>query len=172
MKRLWSIFLSSLLAMILVLSGCAEQEQKKESSKESNSTSVEKISDNILDEMEGPPKNGHTIERHVGKKEEDLKKRLQTDKVSAASTYYDKEVATTAVKDSLKQHEKEIENWLKNSKENRLVLNTKHSFPVGKTVLKKDMSVKDKLMNTVTVLARDKSGELGFKIITSYPSDK
>ncbi|MCI0766210.1 RNase A-like domain-containing lipoprotein [Bacillus sp. TL12] len=172
MKRLWSIFLSSLLAMILVLSGCAEQEQKKESSKESNSTSVEKISDNILDEMEGPPKNGHTIERHVGKKEEDLKKRLQTDKVSAASTYYDKEVATKAVKDSLKQHEKEIENWLKNSKENRLVLNTKHSFSVGKTVLKKDMSVKDKLMNTVTVLARDKSGELGFKIITSYPSDK
>ncbi|MEH6979443.1 RNase A-like domain-containing lipoprotein, partial [Bacillus pseudomycoides] len=25
---------------------------------------------------------------------------------------------------------------------------------------------------TVTVLARDKSGALGFKIITSYPSDK
>ncbi|MGI0534375.1 hypothetical protein KFD70_18820 [Bacillus pfraonensis] len=172
MKRLWSIFLSSLLAMILVLSGCAGQEQKKESSKGSNSTSVEKINDNILDEMEGPPKNGHTIERHVGKTEEDLKKRLRTDKVSAASTYYDKEVATKAVKDSLKQHEQEIENWLKNSKENRLVLNTKHSFPVGKTVLKKDMSVKDKLINTVTVLARDKSGTLGFKIITSYPSDK
>ncbi|EEL52169.1 hypothetical protein CN373_18010 [Bacillus cereus] len=172
MKRLWSIFLSSLLAMILVLSGCTGQEQKKESLKESNSTSIEKISDNILDEMEGPPKNGHTIERHVGKTEEDLKKRLQTDKVSAASTYYDKEVATKAVKDSLKQHEKEIENWLKNSKENRLVLNTKHSFPVGKTVLKKDMSVKDNLMKTVTVLARDKSGSLGFKIITSYPSDK
>ncbi|HEK9101072.1 RNase A-like domain-containing lipoprotein [Bacillus cereus] len=172
MKRLWSIFLSSLLAMILVLSGCAGQEQKKESSKGSNSTSVEKINDNILDEMEGPPKNGHTIERHVGKTEEDLKKRLRTDKVSAASTYYDKEVATKAVKDSLKQHEQEIENWLKNSKENRLVLNTKHSFPVGKTVLKKDMSVKDKLINTITVLARDKSGTLGFKIITSYPSDK
>ncbi len=34
------------------------------------------------------------------------------------------------------------------------------------------MSVKDKLVKTVTVLARDKSGELGFKIITSYPSDK
>jgi len=34
------------------------------------------------------------------------------------------------------------------------------------------MSLKDKLVKTVTVLARDKSGELGFKIITSYPSDK
>ncbi|MEH6975787.1 RNase A-like domain-containing protein, partial [Bacillus pseudomycoides] len=62
----------------------------------------EKIKDTILDEMEGPPKNGHTIERHVGKTEDELKKRLQTDKVSAASTYYDKEIATKAVKDSLK----------------------------------------------------------------------
>ncbi len=48
------------------------------------------MSDNILDEMEGPPKNGHTIERHVGKTEEQLQERLRTDKVSAASTYYDK----------------------------------------------------------------------------------
>ncbi|MBO1579911.1 RNase A-like domain-containing lipoprotein [Bacillus sp. XF8] len=172
MKQLSSIFLSMLLAMILILSGCAGKEQKKADPKENNSASVEKINDNILDEMEGPPKNGHTIERHVGKTEDQLKERLRTDKVSAASTYYDKETATKAVKDSLKQHEQEIEKWLKNSKENRLVLNTKHSFPVGKTVLKKDMSVKDKLMNTVTVLARDKSGSLGFKIITSYPSDK
>jgi hypothetical protein len=105
--------------------------------------------------MEGPPKNGHTIERHVGKSEEDLKNRLKTDKVSAAassyllqlsslflyhsmylrltlylsssdssnprlktdkvsaaSTYYDKETATKAVKDSLKQHDKEIQDWL------------------------------------------------------------
>ncbi|WP_141523108.1 MULTISPECIES: RNase A-like domain-containing lipoprotein [Bacillus] len=172
MKRLGSIFLSALLVMILILSGCAGKEQKKADLKESNSASVEKISDNILDEMEGPPKNGHTIEKHVGKTEEQLKERLRTDNVSAASTYYDKETATKAVKDSLKQHEQEIEKWLKNSKENRLVLNTKHSFPVGKAVLKKNMSVQDKLVNTVTVLAKDKSGSLGFKIITSYPSDK
>ncbi|MBE7105028.1 hypothetical protein FT637_18840 [Bacillus cereus] len=172
MKRLSSLFLSSLLALMLILSGCAGKEQKTEKPKEDHSTSVEKISDNILDEMEGPPKNGHTIERHVGKTEEELKKRLSTDKVSAASTYYDKETATKAVKDSLKQHDKEIQDWLKNSKEARLVLNTTHSFPVGKTVIKKNMNVKDKLVKTVTVLARDKSGNLGFKIITSYPSDK
>ncbi|EOA3903976.1 RNase A-like domain-containing lipoprotein [Bacillus cytotoxicus] len=172
MKRFGNILLSSLLAMILILSGCAGKEQKKVEPKENHSASIEKMSDNILDEMEGPPKNGHTIERHVGKTEEQLKERLRTDKVSAASTYYDKETATKAVKDSVKQHEQEIDNWLKNSKENRLVLHTKHSFPVGKTVLKKNMSVKDKLMNTVTVLARDKSGSLGFKIVTSYPSDK
>lgn len=176
MKRISSLFVSSLLVLMLILSGCAGKEQKTEKQTEkqtgNQSASVEKISDNILDEMEGPPKNGHTIERHVGKSEEDLKNRLKTDKVSAASTYYDKETVTKAVKDSLKQHDKEIQDWLKNSKEARLVLNTTHSFPVGKTVIKKNMNVKDKLVKTVTVLARDKSGDLGYKIITSYPSDK
>ncbi|MGG0240242.1 RNase A-like domain-containing lipoprotein [Bacillus rhizoplanae] len=170
MKRLWNVVISVMLMMILVLSGCSGQQQKQTTSKE-NSTAVVNVSDNILDEMEGPPKNGHTLERHVGKTEEQLKERLRTDKVSAASTYYDKETATKAVKDSLKQHEKEINTWLKESKENRLVLNTKHAFPVGKTVLKKDMRVKDGLRNTVTVLQKDKGSELGFKIITSYPSE-
>ncbi len=92
--------------------------------------------------------------------------------MSAASTYYDKETATKAVKDSLKQHDKGNSRLVKNSKEARLVLNITHSFPVGKTVIKKNMSVKRQVSKTVTVLARDKSGELGFKIITSYPSDK
>ncbi|PGZ96722.1 hypothetical protein COE51_16495 [Bacillus pseudomycoides] len=171
MKRLWNVVIGVMLMMILVLSGCSGQQQKQTTSKE-NSAAVENVSDNILDEMEGPPKNGHTLERHVGKTEEQLKERLRTDKVSVASTYYDKETATKAVKDSLKQHEKEINTWLKESKENRLVLNTKHAFPVGKAVFKKDMRVKDGLRNTVTVLQKDKGSELGFKIVTSYPSDK
>ncbi|MEI4803335.1 RNase A-like domain-containing lipoprotein [Bacillus sp. NPDC077411] len=168
MKRLGNVMISIMLMMILVLSGCSSQTKPKEN----NAASVVNVSDKILDEMEGPPKNGHTLERHVGKTDEQLKERLRTDNVSAASTYYDKETATKAVKDSLKQHEKEIEKWLKESKENRLVLNTKHNFAVGKTVLKKDMRVKDGLRNTVTVLQRDKGSQLGFKIITSYPSEK
>ncbi|SFJ56544.1 MULTISPECIES: RNase A-like domain-containing lipoprotein [unclassified Bacillus (in: firmicutes)] len=168
MKRLGNVMISIMLMMILVLTGCSSQTKPKEN----NAASVVNVSDKILDEMEGPPKNGHTLERHVGKTDEQLKERLRTDNVSAASTYYDKETATKAVKDSLKQHEKEIEKWLKESKENRLVLNTKHNFAVGKTVLKKDMRVKDGLRNTVTVLQRDKGSQLGFKIITSYPSEK
>ncbi|MEH7461396.1 RNase A-like domain-containing lipoprotein [Bacillus thuringiensis] len=168
MKKLWNVVISVMLMMILVLSGCSSQTKPKDN----QAASAINVSDKILDEMEGPPKNGHTIERHVGKTDEQLKERLRTDNVSAASTYYDKETATKAVKDTIKQHEKEIEKWLKESKENRLVLNTKHNFAVGKTVLKKDMRVKDGLRNTVTVLQRDKGSQLGFKIVTSYPSEK
>ena len=55
MKRISSLFLSSLLALILILSGCAGKEQNRETNRESIDIS-RKISDNILDEMEGPPK--------------------------------------------------------------------------------------------------------------------
>ncbi|MGG2016743.1 RNase A-like domain-containing lipoprotein [Bacillus sp. S10(2024)] len=168
MKKLWNVMISIMLMMILVVSGCSNQTKPKDN----QVSSAINVSDKILDEMEGPPKNGHTLERHVGKTDEQLKERLRTDNVSAASTYYDKETATKAVKDTLKQHEKEINKWLKESKENRLVLNTKHDFAVGKTALKKDMRIKDGLRNTVTVLQRDKGSQLGFKIVTSYPSEK
>ncbi|MDC2866971.1 RNase A-like domain-containing lipoprotein [Bacillus sp. BP-3] len=168
MKKLWNVMISIMLMMILVVSGCSSQTKPKDN----QVSSAINVSDKILDEMEGPPKNGHTLERHVGKTDEQLKERLRTDNVSAASTYYDKETATKAVKDTLKQHEKEINKWLKESKENRLVLNTKHDFAVGKTALKKDMRIKDGLRNTVTVLQRDKGSQLGFKIVTSYPSEK
>lgn len=172
MKKIWSSFISIAIAAFILLTGCLGQDQNEVNVKENSTLNGEKISDNILDEMEGPPKNGHTIERHVGKTEEQLRERLRTDKVSAASTYYSKEIATKAVKDSLEQHNAEIEKWLTKSKENRLVLNTKHTFPVGKTVLKRDMRLYDNLHDTVTVLARDRESSLGFKIITSYPIRK
>ena len=56
MKRISSLFFSSLLALMLILSGCAGKEQKLEKQTGNQATSVEKISDNILDEMEGIPK--------------------------------------------------------------------------------------------------------------------
>ena len=55
MKRISSLFVSSLLALMLILSGCAGKEQKQRNKQESIGIS-RKISDNILDEMEGPPK--------------------------------------------------------------------------------------------------------------------
>ena len=52
MKRISSLFFSSLLALMPILSGCAGKEQKLEKQTGNQATSVEKISDNILDEME------------------------------------------------------------------------------------------------------------------------
>ncbi|MGM9925316.1 MAG: RNase A-like domain-containing lipoprotein [Bacillus sp. (in: firmicutes)] len=160
-----------LLAAILatgLLYGCSiNSEQIQE-----DTDITAQISDTILDDMEGPPKGGHTIARHVGKTEQELKERVQKDNISAASTYYDKETATKAVQEALRIHEEEIGNWLDNSDRDRLVLNTEHSFDVGKSVLKSNLQVIDQIRNTITVLVKDPESDLRYKILTSYPNAK
>ncbi|MFD3448362.1 RNase A-like domain-containing lipoprotein [Microbacteriaceae bacterium 4G12] len=164
--KLFQKFALCLALFAVLLGGCSSKNPQNQAN-----TNVQNVSDRILDEMEGPPKNGHTLERHVGKTEDQLKARINKENVTAASTYYDKATATKAVQDALRTHEKEIDDWLHKSKRDRLVLNTHHSFDIGKTVLQSDMKLHDHLRDSVTVLARDNTGKLGFKIITSYPSD-
>ncbi|WP_026678669.1 RNase A-like domain-containing lipoprotein [Fictibacillus gelatini] len=157
------LFWVALFAAI-ILTGCGPTVQHHHENSKTG-----QISDTILDEMEGPPKNGHTLERHVGKSNDELQKRVKSSHVSAASTYYDKKTATKAVLESLHVHEQEIEHWLEKSNRDRLVLKTHHSFAVGKTVLRSDMRVHEELHDTITVLAKDPSSDLKYKIITSYP---
>ncbi|MBM7644573.1 hypothetical protein JOD45_000766 [Scopulibacillus daqui] len=161
------LFLAALFTSIMLLSGCSQTAEKHH-----GDSKTHHISNNILDEMEGPPKNGHTLARHVGKSDHELEARIRKDHISAASTYYDKETATKAVQEALRIHDKKINNWLNHSNRNRLVLKTHHSFAVGKAVLRSDMEVHPQLHDTITVLQKDPSGKLGYKIITSYPTVK
>jgi hypothetical protein len=161
-RILWAVLLT-----LIVMSGCVQGGKKQ-----NEGFSTQKVSDSILDEMEGPPKNGHTLERHVGKTDEELKERIRRENVTAASTYYDKKTATKAVQESLRTHDQEISQWLNKSKRDRLVLYTHHSFAVGKSVLRSDMRVHEDVHDTVTVLAKDPSSSLKYKIITSYPNLK
>ncbi|MGE8203261.1 RNase A-like domain-containing lipoprotein [Heyndrickxia sp. NPDC080065] len=160
------LFLAALFTAVILMGCSLSVEKQNENSK------TQQVSDTILDEMEGPPKNGHTLERHVGKSDRELEERIKRDHVTAASTYYDKETAIKAVRESLSIHDNEIKKWLDESNRDRIVLNTHHSFPVGKTVLKSDMSVHEDIHDTITVLAKDPSSQLKYKIITSYPNLK
>ncbi|GIN87539.1 lipoprotein [Heyndrickxia sporothermodurans] len=157
------LFWVALLSTVILIGCNSAFEKQNETSK------TQKVSNTILDEMEGPPKNGHTLERHVGKSDSELLERIKRDHITAASTYYDKDTATKAVLESLDIHDKKIQNWLNHSNRDRLVLNTNHSFAVGKTALKSDMRIHDNLHDTITVLAKDPSSSRKYKIITSYP---
>ncbi|WP_416829108.1 RNase A-like domain-containing lipoprotein [Ectobacillus polymachus] len=158
-------FLWIMMLIMFLFCGCSQPLQQQNSY-----TSNPKSTESILDEMEGPPNNGHTLERHVGKTDEQLKQRLQQENVTAASTYYDKATAVKAVNDVLIKHDKEIQQWLKDGKQDRLVLATHHSFSVGKSVLRKDMKVYNQVFDTITVLAKNSANSRGYSILTSYPN--
>ncbi|MFC7393750.1 RNase A-like domain-containing lipoprotein [Scopulibacillus cellulosilyticus] len=159
----WIRLLWVALLTVVIISGCNPTVVKH-----SENSKTQHVSNNILDEMEG--KNGHTLERHAGKSDNELEDRLHRDRhITAASTYYNKETATKAVQDTLRVHDREINHWLYKSHRNRLVLKTHHSFAAGKSVLRSDMRVHDHLHDTLTVLQKDPSSKLKYKIITSYP---
>ncbi|EIT86286.1 hypothetical protein A374_06791 [Fictibacillus macauensis ZFHKF-1] len=160
MKKITVLF-SALLLTIALLTGCNSSAPSKSSSSG--------ISTHILDDMEGPPKNGHTIQKHVGKSDDELKNRIKSEHVSAASTYYTKDVANKAVVDSLKQNDRKIKQWLEQSGPNRLVIKATHSFAVGKTVVRKNLQIYENVERTLTVLQRDAKSKLHYKIVTSYP---
>lgn len=166
MKKIQWLWIT-LLLIVVILSGCNPSIEKQNAD-----TKTQQTSDTLLEEMEGPPKNGHTLERHVGKSEQELKSRVQKEHITVASTYDDKETATKAVRDSLYINDKKIKKWLNESKRDRLVLNAHHSFAVGKAVLQPDMRVHKDIHDTITVLAKDQTSELKYKIITSYPNSK
>lgn len=64
-------------------------------------------------------------------------------------------MATKAVGEILRIHDKEIKKWLGESERDSLVLNIYHSFAVEKTVLRSDIRVHEDIHNTITVLAKD-----------------
>jgi Bacterial CdiA-CT RNAse A domain len=66
------------------------------------------VADLLSDELRG----GHTIERHVGKTEADLARRLSGSKLDAVSTYHDLGEATAVTQQALDANRKQISLWL------------------------------------------------------------
>ncbi|MBL8115183.1 MAG: hypothetical protein JNK60_20035 [Acidobacteria bacterium] len=54
---------------------------------------------------------GHTLSRHVGKTDAELRERLSQARISAASTYTDRETAEEAVGAALRDAQVKIERW-------------------------------------------------------------
>ncbi|MDP2571613.1 RNase A-like domain-containing protein [Vibrio penaeicida] len=67
---------------------------------------------------------GHTIRRHVGRTDEQLLQRLDTEPdILGSSTYPDLETAQRAVGDVLSRNSDNVQDWLENSSKPRLTLN-------------------------------------------------
>ena len=111
---------------------------------------------------------GHLLSRHVGKTAEELRQRLQSDsKISAASSFTDREVAAKSISSALAANKKRINAWLKGG-EDRMVFSHRNDLPVGISMSRG--STKPRAAYRIRlVLVRDKKFEEGWKILTGYP---
>jgi len=112
---------------------------------------------------------GHTIERHVGKTEAELKQRLAEEtRIAAASSFTNLTVAEAAIGEAINRNEREISSWLR-SRENRYTIDYSANTTVGIT-LRRRASKASATSRLRIVLQRSAKLPPGYFILTAYPA--
>jgi hypothetical protein len=118
---------------------------------------------------------GHTLKRHVGKTDEELRDRLEHERISAASTYTDRATAERAIATAIRQNEDKVRSWIsKPGQHTNLVLDYDADQPIGRT-LRRGASTPVPCAHAVVVLSWIQSAgatlppESSYYVLTSYP---
>jgi hypothetical protein len=111
---------------------------------------------------------GHTLERHVGKTEAELKQRLETDRqISAASSFTNRSIAEAAIGEAISRNERSITSWLR-SRDNRYTIDYKANRKVGITLRRRE-SKASTTSSLKIVFQRSAKLPPGYFILTAYP---
>lgn len=114
---------------------------------------------------------GHAIERHVGKTDMYLKRRLATEDISAASTFINMAEADYAVRMVLSERQTLIQKWLELDRSDTKAFYYPSDKPVGR-IFKREWT-KPRPGNQIRiVLRRDNDYSEGFHFVTAYPELK
>jgi hypothetical protein len=113
---------------------------------------------------------GHTLEKHVGRSDDQLRARLRRERrISAASTYTDRETAERVVGTVLQQEQSKITRWLaRESGHPNLVLDYDGdaAHPIGRTLRRGDYQTSP-CSHAVVVLKW--TGPADYYVLTTYP---
>ncbi|MGH9643919.1 MAG: RNase A-like domain-containing protein [Terriglobales bacterium] len=114
---------------------------------------------------------GHTLERHVGRTDAELRERLQKEpNISAASTYTDRATAERTIAAAIAQNSEKIARWAERGPRRRnLVLDyTNPTDPIGRVMFPRAME-SIPCDQAIVVLRADADG---YYVLTSYPECK
>lgn len=111
---------------------------------------------------------GHTLRKHIGRTDEQLRERLEQEPgISAASTYTDRAAAEMAVGSVLQEARGRIERWLgRGGRAPNLVLDYHGDRPIGRTLHRGD-SAAQPCSDAKVVLRMSRAGQ--YYVLTSYP---
>lgn len=112
---------------------------------------------------------GHTLERHVGRTDEQLRQRLRDEPdISAASTYTDRDTAERVVGAALQRNQAKIADWVKQGRTRaNLALDYEAGEVIGRSI-PRGKTVAHTVTAATVVLRADGSS---WFVLTSYPDD-
>jgi hypothetical protein len=110
---------------------------------------------------------GHTLHKHVGRTDDQLRERLRHEReISAASTWTDRETAERAVGAALSQNDEKIQRWLARDSHPNLVLDYEGPQSIGRS-LRRNANQPEPCSHATIVLKW--SGPGSYYVLTSYP---
>jgi toxin YxiD len=111
---------------------------------------------------------GHTLKKHVGRTDEELRERLRRERnISAASTWTDRETAEVTVAQALRANQGRIETWMRRGYPRA---NLALHFDAGRLIGRSLRRGEEQTVNCaslVVVLRAD--GPDRFYVLTTYP---
>lgn len=114
---------------------------------------------------------GHTLGKHVGRFDEELRERLEREpNISAASTWTNREVAEATVAQALRAEHDKIVRWEERGyRRPNLVLRFDAGRVIGRTMRHGDPTASP---TTQAVIVLKADGPDNFYVLTSYPEDR
>lgn len=110
---------------------------------------------------------GHTLKKHVGRTDKQLQERLLRERISAASTWTDREAAEVTVAEALRADESRVEKWEgRGYPRANLALHYDAGRTIGRSLERGDDHTVD-CTGAVIVLRAD--GPNSFYVLTTYP---
>jgi hypothetical protein len=155
---------TALLTFLVIVCGCAQPQQQREGEVPGTRSGTTQFRDLARDEQRG----GHTLKRHVGKSDTELRTRLTAEpNISAASTYTDRETAESTVGEALGDNQPRVEQWLhRRGGHPNLVLDIDGRQPLGRS-LRRNASTSEPCSHALVVLKWMADDD--FIVLTSYP---
>ena len=113
---------------------------------------------------------GHTIARHVGRTDAQLKARVARESIAAASTYADLETAERVVARALAENERRVQRWIdqRGPRSNLAIrYRARDGLPTGRIMRRGDDASRNAFGAVVVLRWRDDL----YYVLTSYPEN-
>lgn len=169
MRRTWLCFLA-LCTAYAVVAGCgpAPQTETAPNAQLTKHSEEPKRAAPGYDLVRDEERGGHTLDRHVGRTDDELRERLDRERhISAASTWTDRDTAESVVAEGLAAEGGRIENWMRRGYPRaNLALHYDAGRAIGRSLRRGDDKSVD-CTRAVIVLRAD--GPNGFYVLTTYP---
>jgi Bacterial CdiA-CT RNAse A domain len=171
------VYFAAIIAICLAgqLVGCGQSSaptgagtETRTSREEARGTLGEGRSAERYDLERDEARGGHTLSKHVGRTDEELRERLRREQnISAASMWTDRVTAEEVVAEALRAEHKRLENWMRRGyPRTNLALHSDAGRVIGRSLRRGEDRVVD-ATQAVIVLRAD--GPDSFYVLTAYP---